>query len=314
MSGTIFSGTYSTGITLSSPSTQDPATIATTGRIDLTGTQGNGIYGTTAAAWVVGNYGTIIAPTRGVFLTSGGVVTNFSTGVISGGYRGVEIDGGVGALINTGSILGTKQQGVKLGGGGDVTNMSGGMITGASTYAAVYILNGGIVSNASGGSINGAVQFDEGAGTLLNAGAINTARSASTGVALLSGGLVSNVAGGTIAGSVAGVYELAGGTVINAGSIGSRYAVTSHTGGIVTNLAGGILTGTLSAVVFQEAAGTVTNAGAITLSGTGVVLGAGGILTNEHGAVINATSVGVRVVGGNVLNAGVIYGGIRYAA
>ncbi len=135
MTGTTIAGTYLTGITLSNPATQYPATIAGTGLIDVTSATGNGLYGTTAAAWGIYNLGTVMAPTRGVFLTAGGIVHNETAALISGGYRGIDITGGAGTVTNAGSIAGSKQQGIRLEGGGAVSNLAGGSITGGSTAA-----------------------------------------------------------------------------------------------------------------------------------------------------------------------------------
>jgi hypothetical protein len=60
MSGTTISGSYTIGLTLSTPATENRATISGTGHINVTATSGSALYGTNAAAWSVYNYGTVI--------------------------------------------------------------------------------------------------------------------------------------------------------------------------------------------------------------------------------------------------------------
>ena len=97
-----------------------------------------------------------------------------------------------------------------------------------------------------------------------------------------------DVSAGSAAGSI-GIDLKAGGTINNTGSIsGSHYAIRIH--------------GT---------AGTVTNAGSITSQADGVVLFAGGSVSNAAGGVIAGTgNVGVYISGGagTVTNAGTISG------
>ena len=228
MTGTTISGSYTTGVTLSNPAIQNPATISGTGHINVTATSGSALYGTNAAAWSVYNYGTVIAPTRGVFLTAGGTVTNELGGLISGGHFGVDITGAAGAVINAGSIAGGTQPGVRLTGGGSVTNVSGGQISGGGTYGAVYIRLGGTVSNAAGATITGPVQIYDSAGTVTNAGSINAGSTSTNGVQLFAGGSVTNTSGATIGGAI-GIY-LPTGTVSNAGSIIGKRTPSNPTG------------------------------------------------------------------------------------
>ena len=306
MAGTTISGSYTISVTLSTPATQNPATISGTGRINVTATSGSALYGTHAAAWSVYNYGTVIGAARGVSLAAGGTVTNESGGLISGGTRGVDITGAAGIVTNAGSIAGGTQQGVRLVHGGSVTNMAGGKISGAASYAAVYILNGGTVTNQNGGSIDGAVEFDVSAGTITNSGLINTGHSAAFGVDILAGGFVSNVAGGRIEGATAGVFD-AGGTIINSGSISGDYAITSNSGGSVTNQTSGILTASSTAIWFQTGQGTIVNAGKIS-GEAGIFLQAGGSVYNELGATINSRFAMRTDAGGTLTNAGLVIG------
>ncbi len=81
MAGTIYSGTYLTGITLSNPATQRPVTV--TGDIDVTNAEA--LFGDTSFAWTINNQGTIEGTGTagsGIQLVAGGVVNNesFSSG------------------------------------------------------------------------------------------------------------------------------------------------------------------------------------------------------------------------------------------
>ena len=58
-----FVGTYTSGIVLSNPATQNPTTVAATGYVTNTTTAHNGdaVYGTNAAPWNFTNLGTLTA-------------------------------------------------------------------------------------------------------------------------------------------------------------------------------------------------------------------------------------------------------------
>ena len=240
MAGTTISGSYTTSVTLSNPATQNPATVSSTGHINAT--SGSVLYGTNIAAWSIYNFGTLIGPARGIFLTAGGIISNAATGLISGGYRGIDITGAAGTVTNAGSIAGGMQQGIRLTRGGSMVNASGGNIAGGGTYAAIYINNGGSIANAgsifniadngnlsvtnlSGGIISKQIFVRSGTLNLQNAGVISRQ------IRLVQGGTIDNLAGGTLSaiyanngattlvnyGSIVDAYLLAGGSITNRG-------------------------------------------------------------------------------------------------
>ncbi len=315
MAGTTISGSYTVGLTLSTPATQNPATISGTGRINVTATSGSALYGTKAAAWSVYNDGTVIGPGYGVFLAAGGVVSNGSTGLITGGYRGVEIDGAPGTVRNAGSIGGGKQQGVRLAGGGSVTNVAGGTITGGAGYASVYILHGGTVDNASGGMISSGVEIDS-----------STAGGTNAGVSVI------NAANAIITGATTAMYiNLAAGvhgSIINSGTIvGNSFGIKSSAGNInapiyVNNQSGGTIQGTVAI----SGKVTVVNAGLIEGSTTrpavdvGIRLINGGAITNLSTGSIVAQQRVIYALSGTVtvINEGrissFVQNGITFAA
>jgi glycosyltransferase involved in cell wall biosynthesis len=78
-------------------------------------------------------------------------------------------------------------------------------------------------------------------------------------------GSITNMAGGTIVGKTfSGMYILGGpGTIVNAGKVSAgSVAAFEKDGGSITNLSGGILAGS-GGVVFDDAPGTLTNAGTV---------------------------------------------------
>jgi hypothetical protein len=85
----------------------------------------------------------------GIYLGGGGTVTNSGTGTIFGGIGGIDIAGGTGVVINTGSIvtLTLDGNGVELDQGGTITNTGNGNIYG--DYSGVFVNGGaGVVTNS----------------------------------------------------------------------------------------------------------------------------------------------------------------------
>src|SRR4029079_17498076 len=94
-------GTYAGGIVLSTPTIQNPSTVAATGYVtnNTPNYNGDAVYGTNAAAWDFTNLGTVEATgqfSNGVHLIAGGRVANGAGGLISGPENGVLITGGAG--------------------------------------------------------------------------------------------------------------------------------------------------------------------------------------------------------------------------
>ena len=95
MAGTTYSGTYTSGITLSNPATQRPVTV--TGKISHA--NADAIIGTDAFAWTVNNLGTIEntgTTGSGIQLLAGGTVNNENAGSVSpGGSSGFSLIAGI---------------------------------------------------------------------------------------------------------------------------------------------------------------------------------------------------------------------------
>jgi hypothetical protein len=170
----------------------------------------------------------------GLILKDGGVVTNQSTGIISG-YNGAYIGGGPSLvhayLDNLGMISGTGHTGVFLGQSASLTN--GGHITG-NVYGA--FVEASFINNLAGGTISG---FNSGilaintpgidpiinnAGEIIATGTsfvLNGMTDYSSGLQFTEGGTLDNAASGTISGFT-GVLADANTTLINAGTITAR--------------------------------------------------------------------------------------------
>jgi len=199
--------------------------VANTGGIYITGGTGAVTnYGFTGGVWLsaggsVTNHqgGRIVSDTNsgyGVGLYAGGTITN--AGLISGRFVGVDASHAGGTIINqTGGTLTGNYGGALLGlagapgtGGGNLTNQAGALIVGDSgVYAGVSpatIVNAGTIRGTFAGTI--VQQFTIVVGP---------------GVSLGAGGSVTNDVSGVITSVGYGVnVAVAGGTVVNAGSIG----------------------------------------------------------------------------------------------
>src|SRR5579872_56351 len=164
MTGTIISGNYSIGITLTDTASNP---VSVTGNITVA--SGDALYGGAGSAsysWTIANAGTIgtggnAAGNAGLALgaelssVSNGVVTNQAAGVIYGGTDGVYIVG-PGAVTNLfgGSITGTTFSAVYISSGtGTITN--GGVLLGG-TYG-VDESHGGSVTNQASGPDKGTI-------------------------------------------------------------------------------------------------------------------------------------------------------------
>jgi hypothetical protein len=298
------------------------------------GIGGSGLYGVgvsiSGAAGTVANLGEITGASGiGIYLHDGGNVVD----ELGGMSDSVVVNAG-GKVTNHGAIMGF----VAMPSGGAVTNGAGGSITGGvafntgegtvdnagsivaaggSAEEGICILmdDGGKVNNLKGGDIDGTQEgvLSDGAAaaTVTNSGVI-IGGPESLGVDLEGGGEVTNYAGAAID----GVGVLGPGTIVNAGSItsiGTTHEAVNIQGGKVTNEAGGTIGGYEYGVNISLATGTVTNAGAIYGTYSGVGLGVGGSVTNEAGGKISGEQgSGVFISNGGasgmVTNAGAITG------
>ncbi len=273
-------------------------------------------------AGTVRSNATIDAQGYGVMLFAGGAVTNVSGGLIVGQYRGVAIQGGVGAVTNAGSITADLDNAISLFNGGTVDNQVGGTLTalgagGWGIYAtggAIDITNAGlinadtgIVTNANGalvrnsgtihGTVGGVTSLGSTTQLLTNSGLIAGA----SGSGVVAGGAVvlDNQSGGTIRGGNSGVYLNAGGTITNSGTIESLGTAGFNQDGIsafgaldLTN-SGAITAAVNAGVVAYDSVLTVDNQIGGTITGG----------SNAFGVAINAQA-GLNLINGGTLNAG----------
>ncbi len=268
MAGTIINGSHLTGIVLNTPATENPATIAATGYITNTTTayDGDAVFGLAGTPWRVTNLGTVNATgtgSAGVFLSSGGSVTNGSSSstaaLIEGAGSGVVVSGAAGTVTNFGTIegTGTTSDGVVLGAGGSVTNGA---------------------SGAPGGLVDGSflgVVISGSPGTVVNFGTI-AAEISGLGVFLEASGNVTNGAST----ATAALISAPGGTAVNLGT------------GTLTNF-GTIQSGGENSFGVTGARVALTNFGTILSTGDngfGVFVGNGGSLYNT--GLISAYHVG----------------------
>src|SRR5438477_6718833 len=106
---TFSSTTVGISLTLAS---QNPATIVSGAYVtntDSASHSGDALYGSTAAAWTISNFGTLrgtASTSSGIELSAGGTVTNAATARIIGALNGMLIRGGTGSVDNSGTITG----------------------------------------------------------------------------------------------------------------------------------------------------------------------------------------------------------------
>jgi hypothetical protein len=284
-------GTYASGVVLTSATYANPVTVTATGRV----------FGISAATrWTIDNYGTVEAGSiygAGIDIEAAGLVTNTASGTIHGGV-GVRLAGN--GTVNNAGVISGNYGGIVFGSGaGTVINSH---YIGGHHKAGVYLKDGGVITNKTNGIIEAysvyaeAIQVKGASATVMNSGYIG-------GIGLDAGGTISNAAPGMIYDSVE-AYNV-GATVNNSGEIlngiGSELnGVNLAHGGSVTNAASGLIKsvgateGIGTGVAITGASGTVVNSGTIvsflTRYGNAVFLGAGGTVTNEAGGTLTASS------------------------
>jgi hypothetical protein len=304
-------GTYTSSVTLTSASYLNPVTVSATGL--LLGGTGDGLDSLTGPAWTVVNQGRIAATGTnelGVYLRSGGSVTNAASASISGGFMGIKVSGGAGTVVNDGNIAGTgtyAKVGFAVAGGVGIYLRSGGLVTNATSASIIGVYDG--ISMVGNGE------------SVVNYGRIAGTGTHAAGVYLNTGGSVTNAASASITGIGAVGITGGAGTVVNDGTISGggtsaafpSYGVALHAGGSVTNATSAAITGGYHGVEINGGVGNVVNYGSIAATGTGTVadgvfLLSGGSVTNAASASITGGSHGVEINGGvgNVVNDGSI--------
>jgi hypothetical protein len=227
--------------------TYNPLSIATTGGI--TNSAGSAIYSNAAESWTINNAGTIAstgigATSGGIFLKTGGTVTNVARGLISGVAYGVYIAGSGAGVTNSGTIAGTGAAGfgVSLPNGGTLTNA--GTITG-SGGTAVSLGAASRVIFDGGAVFNGIVAANTSVTNTLELAAVGTGGTVADLAGLFPGFNNIQVDAGakwhweTSYTPPAGLNDTltAGMSLTNAGTLPGRFY--TETGGAITNMAGG---------------------------------------------------------------------------
>ena len=272
----------------------------------ISSSTGIAIYGPTAASAVtVVNAGQIYGYDVGVYLNSGGMVINLSSGTIIG-QGGVGITGGVGTLINDGKING-------YGGGayietGALTNSASGRITGV---AGGVRIGSGAISNY-GTIIGNRLLYSYGV-ALGNATFINhvggKVSGVTFGVVASASGAATIVNGGSIGGGGIGVYGYSETTLTNAGTITAvgPYSVRFSAG--YTNLLvidpGAVFNGAVDGSYDCGCGGTATNISTMELASGGVgTLGGLGSQYIDFARITIDSSASWVLTGSNSLAAG----------
>ena len=286
--GHVLSGTYTSGVVLSNPTTQNPATVTQTGYVTNAGGGTALTAGTAGVPWTIANYGSIVGIGTngiGIELSNGGTIDN--SGSIAGTVTGIQVDAAAGTVINSGRIAATS---------------NGSFSIGVHLNAGGYVLNGASGSSNAviTGGMNG-VELDNAAGSVVNFGTISdTGAGNGGGVVLNAGGTVGNF--GTVSAtgtSSTGVLLQNGGTVLNGGSGATTALIAGYQQGVEI----GVFNGSGGASGF----GTVVNLGTIEATGTGFSIGAnlvaGGNVTNgasgATGALIRGVQDGVQIGSSN---------------
>jgi hypothetical protein len=349
----IFSGTYMNGIVLSG-AIDNPSTMTAGSLVENSSTSaygGDAVFGKSGTAWTLTNYGALLGTlstisSTGIYLASGGLVTNAQSGYVEGAYNGVEVGGASGSVANLGTVSALSAYGVRLQSGGSVTNgatsdtgalISGNLdgilvIVGAGSVAnfgtirgqhvvGVDLPFGGGVTNGHSGSgaglitgVNGGIVISSSPGTVTNYGTVTATGTATqgqfpapAGVSLVEGGRLTNH--GTISGYV-GVY---GGTL-------GRLDIANYGTILGTGTGGLLFPGPFTYAVYMRDGGSITNGrsdaasalikGMIAIRGSGTVTNFGTVTSNHIGYAM-AVSTGAIVNLGTVdsrINTGINLG------
>ncbi|HZL01421.1 MAG TPA: hypothetical protein VFC47_16155 [Caulobacteraceae bacterium] len=244
MTTRLLTGTYVSGYHITPPVTI--VSIATTGYVE-----GTGVTTPTAAtgAYTVVNEGKVASSGAGIYLYTGGSITNGAstdtTASISGTV-GVVVGADAGTVVNFATISASRaaSQGVILAHGGSVTNGSASdtqaLVQGAEAVG-VY-LTAGTVRNF--GTLQGGAMAPEGGAVYLGGGGSVINGSASDTTALIGGSLTLGSVDGVVTKNVAATVINYGDIVgASAGTVNYVYytstAILLKAGGTVTNGASG---------------------------------------------------------------------------
>ena len=292
---------------------------------------------TSTAATTVNNSGQILGVafgstsnvrTNGVYVSGGaGTVTNYATGLITGGWDGVYVTAG-GTVTNSGTIAGYQYYGVEN--ASTLTNNAGGRLLGvaggASMLADGIVNNSGLIAAATYNATTDTYTLSAGTGLTLSSGSVsNQYNGTVTGAVGIgaTGALSLGNAGTITATTYAGVNLLGtGNTIYNGGTItGGTNATLGYgvrfvpaAGGTLNNQSGGLISGTAGGVYSGSASVSVDNGG--NMVGTGA--GSRGVYQQFGNAVVTNQASGVIVGQGwgiqggataNINNAGFIGAG-----